>query len=185
MSKNARFATKVLTHCAILITLGVVIARVFSLTPNEFSRFSIESVPIFLSGLLFGPVAGAMVGFATDFIGCLFSPWGFNPIFCLPPILYGICGGFSRHFLARKMTLWRIALALLPAVALGSVLWQSFALDLVYGSGFWVMLTSRSIQFAVVLVLDTTILRLLFAGSMFQQLRLWPPVKGRGKEQTP
>jgi len=37
----------------------------------------------------------------------------------------------------------------------------------------------------VVLVLDTVVLRLLFAGNMFQHLRLWPPVKGRGKEQTP
>jgi len=185
MSKNTQLATKVLTHCAILIALGVVVARLFSLAPNEFSRFSIESIPIFLSGLLFGPVAGAMVGFATDFIGCLFSPWGFNPLFCLPPILYGISGGIFRHFLARKMSLWRIALSLLPAAALGSVLWQSFALDFVYGSGFLVLLGSRGIQFAVVLVLDTVVLRLLFAGNMFQHLRLWPPVKGRGKEQTP
>lgn len=184
MSKNPRMTTRVLTHCAILIALGVVIARVIALTPNEFSRFSIESVPIFLSGMLFGPIAGAMVGFATDFIGCLFSPWGFNPLFCLPPILYGICGGVFRHFLAAKTSLWRFALSLLPAAALGSVLWQSFALDLVYGSGFLVLLGSRGVQFAVVLVIDTVILRLLFAGKMFQTLKLWPPVDRR-KEQTP
>ena len=161
MSKKIHLATRVLTHCAILIALGVVIARVFSLAPNEFSRFSIESIPIFLSGMLFGPAAGAMVGFATDFIGCLFSPWGFNPLLCLPPILYGISGGIFRHFLAAKPALWRFALSLLPAAALGSVLWQSFALDFVYGSGFLVLLGSRSIQFAVVLVIDTVILRLL------------------------
>ena len=120
MSKNP-ISTRVLTHCAILIALGVVIARLFSLTPNEFSRFSIESIPIFLSGMLFGPIAGAMVGFSTDFIGCLLSPWGFNPLFSLPPILYGVCGGIFRHFLGEKISVWRFALSLLPAIVLGSV----------------------------------------------------------------
>ena len=175
MSKNTRFATRVVTHCAILIALGVVIARLFSFAPNEFSRFSIESVPIFLAGAFFGPVAGALVGFATDFIGCLFSPYGFNPIFCLPPILYGLCGGVFRPFLAKKVTILGVAAALLPAVVFGSILWQSFALDFIYGKGFLFYLGTRSVQFAVVLALDTAIIRLLLGSGIFTRLNVWPP----------
>ena len=175
MSKNTHFPVKTLTTCAILTALGIIIARLFALAPNEFTRFSLESVPIFISGLLFGPVAGAMVGFATDFIGCLFSPYGFNPLFCLPPILYGVCGGIFGPFVAKKIALWRIAIAFLPAVVLGSILWQSFALDFVYGSGFFLLLGSRGIQFAVVFVLDTTLIYILLRSKVFYAAKLWPP----------
>ena len=84
------FDTYALTVCALLTALSVVLARLLSVIPSEVSRFSLEAVPIVLAGLLFGPVPGAAVGFAADFIGCLFSPYGYNPIFCLPPILYGL-----------------------------------------------------------------------------------------------
>ena len=175
MSKNTRFPVKTISFCGIFIALGVIIARLFSLAPNEFTRFSLESVPIFLSGLLLGPLAGVLTGFATDFIGCLFSPYGFNPLFCLPPMLYGLCGGLFRPWLSKKISLLRLAAAFLPAVVLGSVLWQSFMLDYVYGSGFYALLSARGLQFAVVFVLDVTVIRLLFAAKVFRQAGLWPP----------
>lgn len=81
--------------CALLTAVSVVLARFLIPTPNEVTRFSLEAVPIFLAGMLFGPLPGALTGFAADFIGCLFSPYGYNPIFCVPPILYGLCAGFS------------------------------------------------------------------------------------------
>ena len=85
--------TYALTVCALLTALSVVLARLLTIIPSEVSRFSLEAVPILLAGLLFGPLPGAAVGFAADFIGCLFSPFGYNPIFCLPPILYFKTGG--------------------------------------------------------------------------------------------
>ena len=65
--------TKVLANCALLAALSVVLARLIAVMPNESTRFSIEAIPIFLAGMLFGPIPGAMVGFAADFVGCLFS----------------------------------------------------------------------------------------------------------------
>ena len=101
MSKiNGRMATRALACCAMLAALSVVLARLFGLMPEESSRYSIEAVPIFLAGMLFGPVLGGCVGFAADFIGCLFSPFGYNPIFCIPPILYGVFGGLLAAVLA-------------------------------------------------------------------------------------
>ena len=76
------FNTYALTVCALLTALSVVLARVLTLIPAETTRISLEAVPIVLSGLLFGPIPGAVVGFAADLIGCLFSPFGYNPIFC-------------------------------------------------------------------------------------------------------
>ena len=121
-SRSPVFDVYALSVCALLTALSVVLARLLTVIPSEVSRFSLEAVPIILSGLLFGAVPGALVGFAADLIGCLFSPFGYNPIFCLPPILYGLWAGLLRRYVWRRPTVWRVALAVFPAAALGSVL---------------------------------------------------------------
>lgn len=182
MQRTHRMSTKTLSYCALLAALSVVFARLFGLMPEESSRYSIEAIPIFLSGMLFGPFAGAMVGFCADFVGCLFSPFGYNPIFCLPPILYGLFGGIFRHYLGKNTSLFRLFVSFLPPVVLGSILYQSFSLAYVYYSatfleGFILKLTTRSVQFAVVLVADVLLLWLLFKSNIFARIGLWPPVK--------
>ena len=106
MSKKGKNVTKQLTFCALLTAMSIILARLIIPMPNESTRFSIEAVPIFLAGMLFGPIPGALVGFAEDFIGCLFSPYGYNPIFCIPPILYGLCGGLFRPMLKPRRIDW-------------------------------------------------------------------------------
>ena len=188
MQKRTVMTTKTLAYCALLTALSVVLARLFGLMPEESSRYSIEAVPIFLSGMLFGPVAGGMVGFSADFIGCLFSPFGYNPIFCIPPILYGVFGGVFRHFLSRNLSLPRLFVSFLPPVVLGSVLYQSFTLAYVYYSAtFWegllLKLSTRSVQFAIVLVADVLLLWLLFRANIFTRIGLWPPIKRKKEDE--
>lgn len=160
------FNTYALAVCALLTALSVVLARLLMVIPSEVSRFSLEAVPILLAGLLFGAVPGGGVGFSADLIGCLFSPYGYNPIFCLPPILYGVWAGLLRRYVWQKPTLPRLALAVFPAAAAGSVLWQSMALALVYGGEakeafFLTQLGVRSVQFAVTGCIDTVLVWLL------------------------
>ena len=189
MSNNPKQAmsVRVLAGCALLTALSVVLSRLMSLIPNELTRFSIEAVPLFIAGLLFGPIPGAMAGFAADFIGCLFSPYGYNPIFCVPPILYGLCAGLFRPMLARRgLTLPRIALAFLPALVFGSVLYQSGALALIYGgaSKQAFFLAPRSVQFAVTGAADILIVWMLGRSGVFSAVRLWPPVAVTGSERA-
>lgn len=173
-------STKTMAYCALLAALSVVLSRLMGLMPDASSRFSIESVPIFLAGMFFGPVAGALVGFVADFVGCLFSAFGYNPIFCVPPILYGLFAGLFRPFLAKQVTLWRLLVAFLPPVVLGSLLYQSATLAYIYyggtfAEGFIYYLSTRSVQFAITMVLDIAIIRLLFQSNVFKAIGLWPP----------
>lgn len=176
------FSTREMVSCALLAAVSVVLARMIVPMPNESTRFSIEAVPIFLAGMLFGPLPGALVGFCADLVGCLFSGYGYNPIFCIPPIAYGLVAGLFRPMLARKVTVTRLALAFLPSILLGSVLWQSYALALVYGGEamrayFLTKLAARSVQFAITYVLDVFIVWLLYKSRVFTAARVWPPVK--------
>lgn len=182
------FDTYALTVCALLTALSVVLARLLTVIPSEVSRFSLEAVPILLAGLLFGPVPGAAVGFAADFIGCLFSPYGYNPIFCVPPILYGLCAGLFRPWLTRRCSPLRLAAAFLPAVVLGSILYQSFALAMIYGGEarqayFLARLAARSVQFAITGVLDVLVVWLLQRSGALRAVGL-PPVQPKGNDNV-
>ena len=175
--------TKTLAYCALLAALSVVLARLIIPMPNVTTRFSIEAVPIYLAGMLFGPMAGALVGFSADLVGCLFSGYGYNPLFCLPPILYGVFGGLLRRRLMGKPGLPRLAVSFLPPVVLGSVLWQSMALALVYGGDakqafFLAKLVSRSIQFALTGTVDTLIVWLLLRRGALNGVQRRIQVKG-------
>lgn len=183
---NRFMTTKTLASCALLVALNVVLSRLIGLMPNASSRFSIEAVPVFLAGMLFGPVAGSMVGFSADFIGCLFSAYGYNPVFCVPPILYGLFGGLFRHYLAKKLSIPRLALAFVPPVVLGSVLYQSFTLTYMYYEGAFVeglmfYLSTRSVQFAITGALDVLIIYLLLRTKLFERTGVWPPNSGKAK----
>ena len=174
--------TRTLVTCALLSAITVVLARLIIPMPNATTRFSVEAVPVFLAGMLFGPIPGMLVGLVSDAVGCLFSGYGYNPLFAVPPLLYGLCGGLFRPMLAKKVSIVRIALAFLPAVVLGSILYQSWSLAFVYNSqgaflpSFLAQLAKRSVQFAVTFVLDVLIVWGLYKSKVFQTAKLWPPV---------
>ena len=186
--KTMLMTTKTITYCAMLAAISVALARLAGRMPNEFTRFSIEAVPIFLAGLVFGPVAGGCVGFAADFVGCMFSPYGYTPINCIPPILYGVCAGLFRHWISRNASPLRIGAGFVPPVAVGSILIQSCVLAFMqYGSenfteGLSFFLGTRSVQFAIMLVVNTTLVWLLLRSHLFNRIGIWPVQSPNKKE---
>ena len=187
MKATTRMATRTLAFCALLAALSVVLARLIVPMPNAFTRFSIEAVPIFLAGLLFGPVAGGMVGFTADLVGCLFSGYGYNPLFCVPPSLYGVIAGVFRYFVAGKQRLFWLIVSFVFATLVGSIAYQSCALAYVYyyepsvensfRQGLIYFLSTRAVQFAVTAVIDIAIVYLLLQLKIFDRMRLWPVSK--------
>ena len=181
VSSPRRMTARTLAYCALLAAISVVLARLIIPMPNVTTRFSLEAVPIFMAGKLFGPVAGGLVGFTADAVGCLFSGFGYNPIFCVPPILYGVFGGVFRRWLGKGVTLPRLLASMLPPVIMGSILWQSAALAFIYNSkgtfqlSLIYFLSSRSLQFAITIVLDVLVIFLLFRAKIFDRLGVWPP----------
>ncbi len=189
MQKNSAMTTRTLVACALLAALTIILARLIIPMPNVTTRFSIEAVPIFLAGMLFGSLPGALVGFTADAVGCLFSGYGFNPLFSVPPVLYGLCAGLFQPLLVKKTNIFTIALALFPAVLFGSILYQSWALAWVYNSqgslrtSFLALLSTRSLQFAITFVLDVMILWALYKTGMFTVAKLWPPERRTKQEK--
>ena len=161
------FSVRSLAGGAVCMAMAVVLARLLSFAPTQSTRYSLETLPILFSGLLFGPVCGALVGFGSDALGCLLSPYGYNPLFCLPPLLLGLWAGLCRGRVQRSPGLANLGLALAPPIALGYILIQSAAFAFVYHREsfcpfFAANLGSRGIQYAVIFVLDLILARLLY-----------------------
>ncbi len=185
MSKSVcgnHFSVRTIAYCALFTAMSIVLARVVGLPIGNDVRISFEAVPIILAGLLFGPLAGGLVGFCADLLGSLMT-FGFTPMLCLPPVLVGLCCGLVSKWLRQKMTPIRLIAALLVIFFGAYVFWQSFALTYVFGgeSAFWqnylVRVGMRSIQFSLIAIVDGLIVHLLFSRNIFSRLGLWPCVK--------
>ena len=175
-----RYTTKMLVSMALLSALEVVLARFIVPMPNPTMRFSIEAVPIIIGGYLFGPVPGMIIGFVGDFVGTLFSGYGYNPLFAVPPVLIGLCAGLMRALVIKRASFPRIVISFLPAVVVGSVFWQSYWLSAIYGTrSFSAFLAMRSVQFAVTTLVNAAVIFGLFRTKVFETLHLWPPVRAK------
>ena len=171
-----KIPNRMLPTLAMLAALEVVLARFIIPMPGPTMRFSIEAVPIVVAGFLFGPLPGLLVGVVGDAVGTLFSGYGYNPFFAVPPAMIGACAGLMRPLLYEKVSFLRILAAFIPAVALGSVLWQSYWLSFFYGTRtFGAFLALRAAQFAVTAPVDAAVIFAMFRTGAFEALHLWPP----------
>ena len=158
-------------------------ARVLCFATPDGVRWSADKFPLFLAGMLFGPVLGGLTGFVADFLGSILQ-FGFNPFLCPPAIAYGLFGGLMRHFIRKNPNILRLGLSYLLPIVVGSILYQSAALSYFYFEGtFWAgfvyYLGTRTFQFSIMLVVEVAIVYLLLKTNMFTRMGLWTP----GKEE--
>ncbi|MBR2937009.1 MAG: folate family ECF transporter S component [Oscillospiraceae bacterium] len=179
MRKNNTAPIKALVYCAMLAAVSVVMARVLCFATPDGVRWSLDKFPLFLAGMFFGPVMGALTGFVADFTGSLMQ-FGFNPLLCPPAILYGLFGGLLRRYLQKNTSVVRIGVSYLFPVVIGSILYQSCMLaklyfDGTFANGVVYYLGTRSIQFSIMLVAETLIIYMLMKTNIFTRLGVWPP----------
>ena len=176
---------KTVASSAMLAAISIVMARLLSYSTPEGVRWSLDKFPLFLAGMLFGPLMGGMTGFVADLIGSILQ-FGFNPFLCPPAILYGVFGGLFRWFLVKKFNWFRLGIAYMFPVFLGSVLYQSCALAWFYFSGtlregIIYYLSTRAFQFSIIMVAEVFIIATLVKMNVFTRIGLWPPVKRERK----
>lgn len=175
-NKKASMTAKVIVYGALFAALAAVLGQLLAIRPAPSMKFTLDKCVLFLSGMFFGPLVGGMVGFAADFAGGLLFGQGFTLWLCFPAVFYGVCGGLFRGMLARKFTVPRLALAYLVPTVIGAVLVQSAALAWTYGPFWemlWVNLGTRSVQFAIMLVLEVVIIYFLIKTGIFARAGLW------------
>ena len=70
MKRNqSKRALRVTVALSLMVAISIVCGKYLAFSVGEFLRFSFENLPIILSGILFGPAAGALVGIVADLVG--------------------------------------------------------------------------------------------------------------------
>lgn len=91
--------TAVIVKAGFLATVSIVLTRFLSvmllLGGLPALRVGFGSIPIIMSGMMFGPVVGGITGVVADVVGYLINPMGgaFFPGFTLSAALYGVIAG--------------------------------------------------------------------------------------------
>lgn len=98
LRKKRLMSTSSLVKAALLAAISIVLTRVFSLMVPlgglPALRVGFGSVPIILSGMLFGPLIGGITGVISDLLGYMMNPQGaYFPGFTLSAALFGIIPG--------------------------------------------------------------------------------------------
>lgn len=162
---------KVITICAMLIAMGVVIGILCKnfLTFSIYYRFTLENLPVFFAAIAFGPFAGAAVGICEDVISCLCSSNPVvNPIITVGAMAVGLFSGFISHHISFKNDNLRIGLSVLVGHLVGQVAIKSIAKILMFGMPWWG--TFIGLGFSIVAgTIEFIALRLLFRNSGVQQ----------------
>lgn len=105
MNSNRKFhvSTASLVKAGLLAAISIVLTRVFSfiipLAGMPALRIGFGTIPLMISGILFGPIIGGLTGLVADLLGYAINPMGgaFFPGFTLSAALNGILTGLLFH----------------------------------------------------------------------------------------
>ncbi len=94
LTSYGKLTTRTLVISALLIAMAVVLGQ-FSFMVGPSVRIGFSRVPIIVSGMLLGPLAGGLTGAVHDIINFMLRPaGGFHPGFTLSAMMTGMIPGF-------------------------------------------------------------------------------------------
>lgn len=154
-----------------LVAMSVVIG-IFCKTFLNFAgglvRITFENLPIILSGILFGPVVGGLVGAASDLVSYLLSPQIYPPnlIVTAGAFSVGLLSGIVSRVIIRKRGMLQVLLAGSVSHIVGSMIIKSIGLYQFYG----MLVLWRVPLYLLIASIEILILCFLFRRKSFCQL---------------
>ncbi|MBN1623933.1 MAG: folate family ECF transporter S component [Clostridia bacterium] len=167
--------TRKLVILSFLTALTIVLARFLSFQV-QILRISLEFIPILIAAILFGPIAGGIVGAVADVIGFMMFPTGtFFPGFTISAFTTGIIYGL--FFYKKQITWFRAITGTLVKLLIVDLLMVGTWLVILYKMPLAALIPTRLLKIAVMLVFETVfvyfgvrpILSRLSGLSMFKQ----------------
>lgn len=158
-SKNLRL----IIALSMLTAISIICGKYLAIRGGDVMRFSLENMPIILAGMVFGPVAGGLVGAVADLIGCIMVGYTINPIVTLGATAIGLISG-GMPMLLKK---WRLKDSLITVITvatahiIGSVLIKTLGLSAYYDMPFIILMLWRMLNYAIVGALDGVLVQVI------------------------
>ena len=163
-----RIPTRKLVFLSLLTALGIVLTRFLSLRLPLFGvegiRIGIGSLPMIFAGMVFGPVAGGIVGAVTDLVGFWISPMGaYMPHFTFTAFLTGFIPGFLMKYIFRdKRTLTYILISIAVGQIITSIILVTYFIHILFGVPYRPLLIPRLIGQPITILIYTYLIKILF-----------------------
>ena len=148
---------------ALMVAISILMGKYLAVRGGDVMRFSLENTPIILSGIAFGPGAGALVGLVADLVGCVMVGYTINPLVALGAAAIGLVSGFVPRILAKINVNSKLKLATTVAVAhlVGSVVIKTLGLSAYYDMPLVILMLWRVLNYLIVGVLDGVVVHIL------------------------
>ncbi len=142
--------------CAMLTALSVLLTRFVSPQIGDAMRFSFGTIPIMLSGILFGPVYGFVVGVAADLVGFLINPMGSSFIIGLTVCsgLLGVVPAVLYNYVFKIKNTFTLGVSVLTAELVVSAVLKSACLMYAFGGTFLTWFLPKLLTAAVMAVTE-------------------------------
>ena len=169
--KNCNNNLKITVLLALMVAISILMGKYLAINMGETLRFSLENTPIILSGIAFGPLAGAAVGIVADLVGCLMVGYTINPIVTLGAAVIGILSGLGSKFCKHIGIdgLLRIVTSASIAHVFGSVIIKTAGLAAYYAMPFPILMLWRFLNYIIICVLDVLIINILLKNPEIQK----------------
>lgn len=163
-------SVKTLVICALFTALSIIFGKFLNIPVGETIRFSFENTPLFLSGILFGPLISGIVAFTSDILGSILRGYAINPVITLGAVFTSVSGAFLFKIFKNLPIFLRLFLSVSIAHILGSVIIKTIGLSLYTGTSFMVLLPMRAINYLIMIIIDTLVLFFLLKNRSFKKI---------------
>ena len=159
--------TKLLACSALFIALSIVCGKYLKIPVGDILRFSLENLPIILSGYAFGPIYAAIIALVADLLGCVLVGYAVNPLVTLGGVAIGIISGVVP-MIAKKLPLaLKLAVTVFLSHVIGSVLIKTIGLAQWYDMSLHILMLWRLLNYLVVGIAEYLILYFLLSRKAF------------------
>ena len=153
---------------AMLSAISIICGKFLQIPGGDVLRFSFENLPIIFAGIVFGPVAGLLVGTVADLVGCVMVGYTINPIITAGAASVGLLSGIASMLLRKTPLAVRVSFSVLIAHIVGSVVIKTFGLASFYDMPFTILMLWRLLNYVIVGSIEGVLLFILLKNKMIR-----------------
>lgn len=163
---KTKLSTKALVSSAILAAISIILTRFMSIMLTENLRIGLGTLPIMLSGFMFGPLAGAITGIASDLIGVMINPMGtYHLGFTLSSMLQGLIPGIVSLYLMKyknKLGLLNLFVSTMLVYFGVHLLLNTLWLSQLQGIDYFMLLYIRVLKVVIEAIVTAIIIKIIY-----------------------
>lgn len=162
-----KLTTRQLMLATLFATISLIFTRFFAtylvVLGSNSVRISLGNLPLYLAGLLLGPLAGGLAGIGADLMGMLFFPSGaYFPGFTLTACLSAVIPALLKKKMKSEIKWPQICGILMITETICSVGLNTLWLHILYGIPYFPLLPPRILVTAIMVAVNTLLLAPLY-----------------------